>query len=307
MSGGEFLYALAFHYTKTGEPEHLQRALLIADHHWQDRNPATGLISGNAGCDRKRFDGWHMDTSITGIYCYFLLKSYELTGEKTFRDHALTYLKAYARYAYDPATGKFFGSLRLDGKVEPGPRAKKGYANQEARGYVDLWSPGPLGYEQPLYTAQAYAYAYQLSNDPEMLDVARKWAAWIRKAPPSKGCLQKENRYARYANRFSPHGVYAGHYGRAVSFFLHLYALTGEKSYLDDARRLGREAVSRLYYNGLFRGHPAQAHYCSLDGVGFLLYALMQLDALEERPEKIVGAKAIPLGNGDATVGFDNW
>jgi hypothetical protein len=307
MSGGEFVYALAFRYSKTHDPEHLRQALLAADFHWQHRDPRTNLLPGQSSIDRSRFDGWHMDTSVTGIYCYFLLKSYELTGVATFRDQALTYLKAYARYGYDPKSGKFFGSLRLDGTPEPAPRAVEGYAAMEARGYVDLWEPDVLGYEAPIYTAQVYAYAYQLTKDASMLDTARKWAQWIRRAPPSQGCLVENGHYANYAERFSRYGTYADKYGRTISLFLHLYALTGESSYLDDAKQLARQSVARLYYNGLFRGHPAKAYYCSLDGVGFLLYALLQLDAVVREPDKIVGASSIPLGGHGGTMGFDNW
>ncbi len=39
-----------------------------------------------------------------------------------------------------------------------------------------------------------------------------------------------------------------------------------------------KEAVSKLYYQGLFRGHPCKPYYESVDGVGYLLYALVQLD-----------------------------
>jgi hypothetical protein len=307
MSGGEFVYALAFRYSKTRDPEHLRQALRVADFHWQKRDRRTNLLPGQSSINLERFDGQHMDTSVTGIYCYFLLKSYELTGDETFRDQAIAYLKAYARYGYDPRSGRFYGSLRLDGTPEPGPRAAEGYEASEARGFVDLWEPVPLGYEAPIYTAQCYAYAYQLTKDPAMLDVARKWATWIRRCPPSGGCLVEDSPYGDYARRFSHYGTYADKYGRTISFFIHLYALTGEQGYLDNARRLAGEAVKRLYYNGLFRGHPAKAYYCSRDGVGFLLYALLQLDAVNRQPEKVVGAKAIPLGKGRGTMGFDNW
>jgi len=306
MSGGEFAYALAFRYSKTRDPEHLRQALLVDDFHWQHRNPKTNLLPGQSSVDLGRFDGWHMDTSVVGIYCYFLLKSYELTGEETFRDHALAYLKAYARYGYDPKTGRFFGSLRLDGTPEPGPRAGEGYASGEARGHVDLWEPRALGYETPIYAAQVYAYAYQLTEEPAMLNAARKWAEWIRRTPPTSGCL-KESAHSQYAREFSRYGTFADKYGRTISFFIHLYALTGEKGYLDDARRLGREAVAKLYYRGLFRGHPAKPYYCSLDGVGFLLYALLELDALAERPERIIGAPRIRPPGGRGTMAFDNW
>ena len=307
ISGGAFVHAFAFLYSKTKQPEHLRWALLVADHHWQNRDPKTCLLPGQTGTGRDRFDGKHSDTSVTGIYCHYLMKSYELTGVKKFRDQAIAYLTSYARYGYDRRSGKFYGSLRLDGTPELGSRATSGYEASEARGFVDLWEPNPLAYEYPIYTAQAYAYAYQLTGNRLMLDMAKHWAKWIRRDPPSKGCLLAPYRYAGYAKRYSRYGTFAGKYGRTISLFLHLYALTGKDTYLDDARELAREAVSKLYYRGLFRGHPASVYYSSADGVGFLLRSLLQLDAVLQAPKRVVRTKAIPLGDRGVQIGFDNW
>lgn len=307
MCGGEMVYALAFLFQRTGEQAWLQRAELVADYHWRSRNSQTGLIPNRPNAGATRFDGSHCDTSIPGHYCYDLLKAYELTGAKKFRDQALTYLRAYAKYGYDPASARFWGSLRLDGTPEPGPRARNDYAQYEPRGLIDLWQPYQLGYEHPLATAQAYAYAYQLTRDPEMLATAQKWAECIRRAPPARGCQEKETWYADYARRFAPYGTFADLYGRTISLFLHLYVLTGQQAYLEDAQRTARTAVANLYYRGLFRGHPAKPFYSSVDGVGFLLYGLVQLDLVLKQPKAVVGAKAIPLGIGRETMGLDNW
>ena len=140
-----------------------------------------------------------------------------------------------------------------------------------------------------------------------MLETAIHWADWIRRCPPEKGCLAENAWYERYARFFAPHGTFADMYGRTISLQLHLFALTGDQMHLDDVRRTARQAVSRLYYRGLFRGHPAKPFYCSVDGVGFLLYALLQLDRTLEDPNAVVGAKAIPLGEDRGAMGFDNW
>ncbi|HSW45035.1 MAG TPA: hypothetical protein VLM89_05645 [Phycisphaerae bacterium] len=57
-----------------------------------------------------------------------------------------------------------------------------------------------------------------------------------------------------------------------------MHALTGGWEYLDFAREVADEAVSRLYYRGLFRGHPGKPYYEAVDGVGYLLVGLLQLD-----------------------------
>jgi len=307
MTGGEFIYALAFLYKKTGQRQYLDGAKLVADYHWRARDRQTNLTPNRPNAGASRFDGSHFDTSITGVLCYYLLKSYDLVGEEAFRNQAAAYLRAYAQYGYDRRTGTFAGSLRLDGTPERGPRVLAGYAQYEPRGPIDLWEPYQLGYEYPIYTAQVYAYARQLTGDTTMLETARHWADWIRRNPPSGGCLEKECWYSRYAELFGKHGTYADMYGRTISLFIHLYALTGEEAYLDDARRFAREAVSKLYYKGLLRGHPAKPFYSSVDGVGFLLYALLQLDCVLQYDEPLTGKQAIPLDRRGGTIGFDNW
>lgn len=73
-----------------------------------------------------------------------------------------------------------------------------------------------------------------------------------------------------------------------------MHRLTGEAEYKQFAREVAREAVSKLHYQGLFRGHPAKPYYESVDGVGYLLYALVQLD------QRLEGA-------GDEKVSILNW
>ena len=41
---------------------------------------------------------------------------------------------------------------------------------------------------------------------------------------------------------------------------------------------VANEAVAKLWYQGLLRGHPCKPYYEAADGVGYLLYALLQLD-----------------------------
>ena len=49
--------------------------------------------------------------------------------------------------------------------------------------------------------------------------------------------------------------------------------------HLERAQALAREAVTKLFDNGLFRGHPASPYYEATSGVGLLLHALLELDA----------------------------
>jgi hypothetical protein len=291
MTAGEIVHAFAFLYHQTREPVWLERARLVADYHWKARDPQTGLTPNRPNAGAARFDGSHFDTSITAFLVHGLLCASELTGQCEFRDQAVAHLKAYAKYGYDGSSGQFWGSLRLDGTPVPGPRDAGGeYARYEPRGQVDLWQPYSAGYEHPLAAAQAYAQACQSGSDPELLQAARRWADCVRRQFPPRGC-QANTWYARYARDFAPHGTYAEHYGRVISFALQMEGLTGDAAYRDFARQAAREAVVKLWYNGLFRGHPAKPYYEAMDGVGYLLNALLQLDQV------LAGRQGVRLDN----------
>ena len=278
MSGGEILQAFAFLYSKTKDRRWLDRARLVADYYWNARHAETNLIPNRPNAGADRFDGSHFDTSITGFHCRSLLAAYELTGQAAFRDYAVAYLKAYGKYGYDRRAKQFWGSLCLDGTPVPGPRVSGGYGQYEPRGHIDMWEPYVAGYENPIYTAAAYAYACKISDDEELRETARRWADGIRAVFPPTQCDQ-DAWYGPYAKDWAPHGTYAGLYGRTISFFLQLHDVTGEAEYLDFARRVARESLSKLYYRGLIRGHACKPYYEAIDGVGYLLLALLELDA----------------------------
>lgn len=306
MSAGAYIEAFAFLYTKTEDPIWLDRAMLLVNYYWQRRHPETGLFSERPNAGSERFDGSSFVTSITGPYCHALLKAFEYTQEPLFRDQALAILKAYARYGFDSATGRFWGALRLDGSAIPGPRQRQGYAQYEPRGHLELWEPYAAGYQYAIYTAQAYACAYQHTADPEMLKAARRFADWISKTPP--GSEKNENTWYRdYSLGPGCRGTYAGKYGRTVSFYLHLFLLTGERNYLAEAHRFAHTAVQKLTYRGLLKGHPAKPYYEAMDGVGYLLFALLQLDQVLQDPEGTAARRNIRLRGGPLVMPLDNW
>ncbi len=292
MTGGEILRSFAFLHTKTRDQVWLDRARLLANYYWDRREKSTNLVPNRPNAGRDRFDGSHFDTSVAGLLCSRLLDAAVMTGETLFRDQAIAYLKAYATHGYDPEARQFWGSLNLDGTPVKGPRLPSGYAAYEPRGHIDMWEPYIAGYECPIYAAQAYAAAYAATKDAVMLATAKKWSDCIRAAWPPRQC-ETNTWYDEYAREWAPHGTYAGLYGRIISFHLHLADLTEDKACVEFAREVAREAVSKLYYKGLFRGHPAKPYYESADGVGYLLFALLQLD------EVVKTGKATRLGYGN--------
>ena len=117
-------------------------------------------------------------------------------------------------------------------------------------------------------------------RDPELSQVALRWGGGVEGAlPPHTGRRWKKELEAAMPAVLETGGAYAEDYGRAISFFVHLYRATGEKRHLALARQIGDDALEKLYVNGLFRGHPAKPYYESVNGVGLLLWALLELDS----------------------------
>lgn len=276
-SGGEYIYAFAFMYTKTGERVWLDRALLVENFFWSFRDPDTNLVPFVGSPDRRLFDAAHMHTGVTGMYARALLSTYELTGVDVFRDHAVAMLRAFAEYGFDEEAGTFWSSLALDGTPVAGPRLTADVeAKYEPRGHVDLWQPYASGKEFPLATAQAYALAYELTGDTELLLAAHRWAVLITAELPADS-VQDQSWYSAYGRDWASDGTYAENYGRAISFLLHMEHLTEESRYATVARQVADEAIAQLYYKGLFRGHHRKPYHEAIDGVGYLLVALLQL------------------------------
>ncbi len=282
MSAGSYIVGFAFAHEKTGDAVWLERAKLLANYYWNNRNPETDLFAERPNAGTERFDGGHFVTACTGPYCGALLRAYTLTKEPLFLKQALVYLRAYARYGYDNENNAYWGSLRLDGTPNNAPRALDDYAKYEPRGHLDLWKPYILGYQHPLLTASSYVEAYRVSQDPVMLEQARRFGDWVLRERPGKGGIQENSWYGEYAKTWAPKGTYAGRYGRAVSLLLDLHEVTGESRYLTGAHDYANEAVSKLYHNNLFRGHPAKPYYEAVDGVGLLLKALIELNHTSE-------------------------
>lgn len=318
MSAGAIIEAFAFLQRQTGEKIWHDRARLVADYYWERRNPVTDLFPERPNASTNRFDGAHFLTSSAGLFCHALLKSSQLTGDHRFREQAVTYLRAYGRFGYDTNAGKFWGSLKLDGTPVPGPRVApppgkdselkaEEYGIYEPRGYLDLWQPYAAGYEHPIATAQVYAYAALTTGDPELRTAAERFARWIRQELPPRHC-ETNTWYRGYAENYAPHGTYAGLYGQTISIFLQMYLLTGETEQLQSARTVADEAIARLNCRGLFRGHPAKPYYEAMDGVGQLLYALLQLDSVVANPSRALKARQIVLkSDGKTVLPPDNW
>jgi hypothetical protein len=303
FTSGSMIDAFAFLFTKTKDAVWLDRAKLLANYFWNLRDKDTNLIAERPNAGASRFDGSAFATDITGPYCHSLLKTYLMTKEDMFKEQAIAYLAAYNKYGFDKQSGKFWGALKLDGSPIAGPRLpassepeqfgnNQQYAQYEPRGYLDLWQPYILGSEFPIETAQCYALAYRITKNPEMLTASERFAECIEKTP-TEAKETEISWYAEYKKTFGKQGTYADKYGQTISFFIDMYSLTDKQKYLELAEKFADEAIAKLYVNGMFKGHPAKPYYESIDGVGCLMYSLIELDEV--------------LKGKTQNLDFDNW
>ena len=278
FSGGEFLYAFASLYKESKDPKYLEWAKIVASRHWNARNTETNLAP-DAPSTGDRYDAHHCFTTVSGPHAALLLKAYEATGDAYFKDIALAYIRAYDQYGWDAEAHQYRAMLALDGTpVMSQEESDDAYDVWKPVGYIDIWRVVMFSYEFPIAAAQTAVYAYEVTGDEAALTSARHWAENIRASlPPGMG-----RRWAKEIDEAMPEakslgGTYAENYGRAISFFLHLHYVTGDDADLQTARDLAKEAVAKLSENGWLKGHPAKPYYDTTDGVGFLMYALLEL------------------------------
>ena len=88
----------------------------------------------------------------------------------------------------------------------------------------------------------------------------------------------------------APFGLFADHYGRVIQFAINLYELTNDKSWQDFAVEVANGACQELETEKIFVGHVEKRDlYENSDGVGILLYGLLQLQ------NSLEGDELLPL------------
>jgi len=283
--GGEMAYAFAFAYRKTGDRKYLAKAKTIANRHWNARDKNTNLAP-DAPSTGNRYDAHHSFTTITGPYAALLMKCYTETGDPLFRDQALAYIEAYLKYGWDEKANQWRAMLALDGTPVMEQSKGDGYDVWKPTGYIDIWRTIMFSYEFPILAAQSSIYAYEVTGDLAALKSAQHWAVNINSAmPPAYGRRWGAELEKAIPGSTDMGGTYAENYGRSISFFLGLHRATNEPEHLETAHRLAQDAIDKLVENGWVKGQPAKHYYESTDGVGFLLYAFLELAEYPRRLE----------------------
>lgn len=282
FSGATLMVAFAFMHKVTQDDVWLQRARLVANWHWRD-----GKLVPDAPSAGSRYDATHAFTNVPGLFSAALLRCHELTGDAAFRQQAFSHVTTWNRHAWNGET--FWAMLRLDGTPVRERGRGTGYDRWAPAGPVQIWRTPIFSYEFALPAAQAAAWAWRAAVDAdepssEQQAAAINWAKAVEgQLPPRPDARWRKELLAALPRVAETGGVYAEDYGRAISFFLSLHRVSADPRWLRQARSLATEAVDKLWTGRLFKGHPAKPYYEAVDGVGLLLWALLELDSPDER------------------------
>ncbi len=253
-AGGVLAESLAWLYSKTGDSGLLDTALSIARYSYTHRDAVTGLVPNEP--NMERWDS-RVCTTEVGLWAQCLLRADQYAANGEFVGMARSSVSAYLDCAFDKRSGRFFGQVDIRDGTPVIPE-KPGYWPQA---YSDPWNTHQWPtHDYPMSLAEACLLLYQRTGgDSALLEDILRWAAVVvEDRPGSRGGW-----------------AYAENYGRCIHFLACAGLELGEDRLLSSAFALADEARDHLWENGMFQGYPGSHVYESVDGVGFLLLALM--------------------------------
>ena len=259
-AGGILVDTLSWLHQKTGDAELVGTAGKIALYSFQNRNESTGLLENNPTVTR-----WDKHTSTTevGLWAGCLLRAASRCHVAEWAEMADAAVSAWLRLGYDETAERFYGRLDVGtGAPILGPKE----TTYQPGDHSDLWDPLFPAHDYPMPFAESCLALYRITGKDIYQTACRRWINQIRNSLP-----------ARHGK-----GGYAEHYGRCLNFLLGYAKIMDDSAAHDLAINVADEAMNVLYSHGMFRGHAGEDRYDALDGVGFLLLALMRLQTGSE-------------------------
>ena len=182
-------------------------------------------------------------------------------------------VSAYLARGYDTKTRKYWGRLSIaDGAPVLETRTIEGDTalslKHQPGVYADPWRPLFPAHDYPMPFAECCLELYALTGEARYRLACRRWVEQIEESLPARG----------------GQGGYAEHYGRCIHFLWRCGRVLGMEASTELAHTLAREAQEVLWDGAMFRSHPGEPRYDAVDGVGYLLLALIALET-GEAPE----------------------
>jgi hypothetical protein len=131
--------------------------------------------------------------------------------------------------------------------------------------YADMWNAMFPTHDYPMACAETCLDFYRRTKAARYREAVERWAAVVKNSPAPK--TAKDGR-----------GAYAELFGRAIHFLTGAGAILNNPQYTALAHKLAGEAIGTLYAHGMFRSHAGEDRFDSVDGVGYLLLALIYLE-----------------------------
>lgn len=273
-AGAEMVLACAFMHSVEPDGPWLERALLVAHSHWDARHPDTNLFPNQIPTDRlkPRFDSEASDTSVPGLWASRVLMAGRLAGCPELVDMARDVLVAWATYGWDAQTQQPWAMIFPNGVPVQGAREQShSYDKFAPKGHWNYWEDYVYGFEYPFRAMLSFAMGAHYTGDAQLVDHVRRLAdCYVQRLPANEGM-----------------GTFAGNYGQLISFLLEVHALTSEAQYREAAEGVAAEAVGHLWAGRIFRGFPGKDYYEAIDGVGYLVQALAELNSSREDVERL--------------------
>ena len=280
-AGGVLVESLCWLGKKKNDPTLTETALRIANYSFENRNRETGLLENNPTV--TRWDKWVCTTEV-GLWASCLLRASDMSGKKELSQMADAAMSAYLRYGYDPKAGEYYGQILVkDGtppvgipKVDP---PKEGQVSQDYRHkadgsimadgdypghYIDLWSAQFPSHDYPMVFAETCVELYRRTKSPQYKEAVDRWVGVVKEHPAPTTAQDG-------------HGAYAELFGRAIQFLTDAGQTFNNPQYTAQARKLADASISTLFAYDMFRSHASEDRYDSVDGVGYLLLALIYL------------------------------
>ena len=268
-TGAVLVESLAWLYAKTQDTSLHERALRIATFSFDSRNQDTGLLP--VASVSNRWDE-HTSTTEVGLWAMAMIRAAAYTNDQTFRDMAQNAVSAYLLYGWDSETERYFGRLNTDdGTPQRDLFEGEDLIANQPRAYSDIWNGWFPSHDYPLALAEVCCALYEHSGQHEFEIAIHRWGSII---------------HASLAEN-TPPVRYAEHFGRAIHFLLRASKSFVDQPYRMWAAGLADEAIDLLFAHDMFRSNTSEDRYHAVDGMGFLLLALMELET--NQPLELMG------------------
>ena len=130
--------------------------------------------------------------------------------------------------------------------------------------YIDLWSAQFPSHDYPMVFAETCVELYRRTKSPQYKEAVDRWVGVVKEHPAPTTAQDG-------------HGAYAELFGRAIQFLTDAGQTFNNPQYTAQARKLADASISTLFAYDMFRSHASEDRYDSVDGVGYLLLALIYL------------------------------